>query len=70
MKKFLQRCRDGEVEFPEEGLNGAVHEWHISPDITEALHDWLGFTWAEYADWLSQKKDLQAIIADSPPILG
>lgn len=58
---FIDRVLAGDVLEPEQEIENMVARWHRS-DTELALHDWLGFTWPEYALWAEKPKFLRAIL--------
>lgn len=35
-----------------EELDGLVEAWHNAPEDGTSLHDFMGISWEEYAEWL------------------
>jgi hypothetical protein len=35
-------------------INDRIDQWHTSPDVPGALHEYLGWTWREYAAWVER----------------
>lgn len=57
---YLQRVLDGDALWTD--IDMYVGTWHKSKPPQE-LHDYLGFSWEEYALWVEQPQALRVIIA-------
>jgi hypothetical protein len=65
MANFMERARAGEIppDALEEELEKAVESWHGDTDVpAQALHEFLGFTYWEYARWAVDPDSLQDIV--------
>jgi hypothetical protein len=49
---FAERVRAGLVPNPDDAVNDDIDAWHEAPE-TNTLHGHLGFTWDEYAAFLT-----------------
>lgn len=62
---FMCRAIRGEFPDPEEAVHDAISEWHDIPDDDyPPLHEFLGFSWEEYVDWVMLRKTVRNLIQD------
>lgn len=61
-QKFTDLVLAGEIVDPEAEITDWIDRWHRS-DSSEALHDWLGLSWDEYALFVERPQFLRAIFA-------
>ncbi|MDX6670920.1 MAG: hypothetical protein QOI91_1283 [Solirubrobacteraceae bacterium] len=58
--RYVDRVLEGTAVWTD--VDNYVDRWHRS-DSDEELHDYLGFTWEEYALWTEQPRALRFILA-------
>lgn len=46
----------------DEDINDYIHKWHLGDDISLELHEYLGMTWDEYAQWVQNPYNLKEIL--------
>lgn len=52
----------GLVADPDVAIDAWISEWHRTPG-TVPLHEFLGFTWDEYARWAANPSTLSGIVS-------
>lgn len=67
-KNFVQKYLAGEIKISDLDLviNDFIDKWHSVDDNTE-LHDFLGFTYEEYKQWISYPGTLWKILESKRP---
>ncbi|MRW94734.1 hypothetical protein GJ699_32700 [Duganella sp. FT80W] len=59
MSNFIEKCLS-QAAAPED-IDDFIDQWHDNPG-TQTLHDFLGMTRDEYAQWLTNSAALQTIL--------
>lgn len=57
---FLDRFARGEVT--EDQIDDFIDDWHAGKTDADDLHEYLGLTWGEYAEWVKHDDALPLIV--------
>lgn len=50
---MAEHLEEGSRGYSRDELDDKIHEWHSSgPEETRDLHEYLGWSWDEYATWI------------------
>ena len=62
MVTFVEYALAGKFEDLDEAIDDCVDEWHNGAGENLELHEYLGFTWEEYAIWVPHPSELVNIL--------
>lgn len=60
---FKLNYQKGLITDPENEIDNYIDKWHETPNLEVVpLHEYLGFTWYEYSQWVSNPSNLLLIL--------